>query len=562
MSAPFPTSPRSLRRAAVIASLLLLAGGLGPGAPLAADSRPNVVIIIADDLGFADPGFRGSDIETPTIDRLAAEGMELSRFYVAPICSPTRAALMTGRDPIRLGVAYGVILPWDSGGVHTAERFMPEAFREAGYQTAMFGKWHLGHSQQFFHPNERGFEHFYGHLHTEVGYWPPFNNLGGKDFQLNGKSIDDEGYETFLLADRAVEWIEKRDPDRPFFVYMPFLAPHEPLEAPDELVEKYSHLKDERGPARSPSDEMSQIARLTGRKSRRPLYAAVVDAMDQAMGRVLAALDEQGIADDTIVLFFSDNGATRIFGRGGGDNAPLRGGKAEVYEGGIRVVSLMRWPAKVKAGAKLDQMMTVMDVLPTLAAATGIEPGNALPLDGIDMLPAITAGKSVKRSDPVFFASEIPRFGSFAFTVFDEEWKLVERLEQEPLSVTITRELFRLSDDPGEYNNLATQHPDVVEKLARKIARRRSLHPINGVRARISSPPGWHPPKDWADYPRPIETLQAKPATSMGPTPTIERLLDYNLGERGRIIYGCEPIGWLGGICPPWRSTGHAGEGD
>ena len=158
-----------------------------------ATEQPNIVIFVADDLGWADVGFRGSRIETPNLDKLAAEGMELNRFYTTPICSPTRAALMTGRDPIRLGVAYSVILPWDSGGVHTSEHFMPQSFKAAGYQTAMMGKWHLGHSQQSFHPNDRGFDHFYGHLHTEVGFYPPFANLGGKDFQRNGKSIDDPG---------------------------------------------------------------------------------------------------------------------------------------------------------------------------------------------------------------------------------------------------------------------------------------------------------------------------------------------------------------------------------
>jgi arylsulfatase A-like enzyme len=517
----------------------------------AREARPNIVVVVADDLGYADPGYRGSGIETPAIDRLAREGIELSRFYVAPICSPTRAALMTGRDPIRLGVAFGVLLPWDSGGVHTDEHFMPESFRAAGYQTAIFGKWHLGHAQQVFHPNERGFDHFYGHLHTEVGYYPPFGILGGRDFQENGESIDAEGYETFLLAERAVEWIEQRDRTRPFFLYLPFLAPHEPLAAPEELVEKYRHLEDERGPARSPSDEMSRLARLSGRKSRRPLYAAVVDAMDQAMGRVLAALEEQGIADDTIVLFFSDNGATRIHGRGGGDNAPLRGGKAEVYEGGIRVVSLLRWPKEIPAGGRMEQIMTVMDVFPTLAAAAGVEPGAAKELDGIDMLPAIREGRTVRRKRDVFFGSEIPRYGSFQFTVFDDEWKLIERVEQDPLSTTVSHELFRIADDPGEYNNLAQPHPQLVRDMARIILRWRSLHPINGVRARIAAPPGWHPPRDWAGYPRPLESLQESAASSMAPTSVIEHLLDYMHGDRGRLIYDCEPVRWLGGACLP-----------
>jgi arylsulfatase A-like enzyme len=531
-----------------LALIAFLVGFALPG--LAAD-RPNVVILVADDLGYADPSFRGSDIATPSIDGLAAQGMELRRFYVAPICSPTRAALMTGRDPIRLGVAYGVLLPWDSGGVHTSEHFMPESFRAAGYQTAIIGKWHLGHAQQGLHPNERGFDHFYGHLHTEVGYYPPFGILGGKDFQRNGESVDETGYETTLLADEASSWIKSRDQQRPFFLYVPFLAPHEPLAAPEELVEKYEGLADDRPAARSPSDRMSRMAKWTGRKSRRPLYAAVVEAMDQAIGRILATLDEEGIAEDTIVLFFSDNGATRIHGRGGGDNSPLRGGKAETYEGGIRVVSLIRWPGRIEAGAKLDQLMTVMDVFPTLARAAGITPGNERKLDGVDMWPAIGEGRRVQHEGYVFFGSEIPRYGSFNFTAFDDEWKLIQWVEQDPLSTSVTHELFHIREDPGEYTNLAQEHPERVQSMAEAILRWRALHPINGTRARIGSPPGWHPPLDWADYPRPENTLQPQPVESMAPTKTSLHLLDYLYGDRGRLIYDCEPIRRLGGVCLP-----------
>ena len=169
--------PRPLLR--WLGSALALAALALPSVGASAPDRPNVVILLADDLGWADVGFHGGQqIATPSIDRLAREGTELRRFYTTPICSPTRAALMTARDPIRLGVAYAVILPWSNAGIHPDEHFMPQSFLAAGYQTAIVGKWHLGHSQQTFHPNQRGFEHFYGHLHTEVGYFPPFSKLG------------------------------------------------------------------------------------------------------------------------------------------------------------------------------------------------------------------------------------------------------------------------------------------------------------------------------------------------------------------------------------------------
>ena len=248
------------RAAAFRLVLALLGAAIATGA-WAAD-RPNVVIFLADDLGWADVGFHGEEvIQTPSLDRLAREGVQLDRFYSTPICSPTRAALMTGRDPMRLGVAYGVIMPWMTNGIHPDERFMPEAFRAAGYQTAMTGKWHLGHAQETYHPNQRGFDHFYGHLHTEVGFFPPFANQGGRDFQRNGESIDDQGYESFLLAEEASRWIRERDPKRPFFLYVPFIAPHTPLDAPEELKARYADMDDDRKPARSQQTDSSRTIR-------------------------------------------------------------------------------------------------------------------------------------------------------------------------------------------------------------------------------------------------------------------------------------------------------------
>ncbi len=332
---------------------------------------------------------------------------------------------------------------------------------------------------------------------------------------------------------------------------MPFLAPHEPLEAPDELVKKYEGLKDDRGLARSPSDKISRLAKLSGTESRRPLYAAVVDAMDQAMGRVLKTLEDEGIADNTIVMFFSDNGASRVYGRGGGDNSPFRGGKGEVYEGGIRVASVMRWPKRIKPGSQVDTTMTVMDVFPTLAAAASIKPRNELPLDGVNLLPTLTEGKKISRDRNLFFASEIPLYNSFGFTLIEGDWKLIQWLKIDPLAMTITQELYNLAEDPGEYNNLASKHPKRVDRMAKEILERRALYPVNGTRARISSPPGWRPPLDWADYPRPVQALQEKPATSMAPDKRSEMLLDYMHGDTGRLIYNCEPtrIPLVGGVC-------------
>ena len=510
--------------------------------------HPNVLILLADDLGWADVGYHGGAIDTPSIDSLAAEGMQLHRFYTAPICSPTRAALMTGRDPMRLGVAYAVIMPWDNNGIHPSERFISESFRDAGYQTAIIGKWHLGHAQESYLPNRRGFDHFYGHLHTEVGYFPPFANQGGRDFQRNGHTIDDPGYETFLLSREASRWIKARDKSRPFFLYLPFIAPHTPLDAPDDLKKKYADMEDDRKPSRSEQQERTQrIKRLVRQPSARPMYAAVVDAMDQAVGHVLQTLDEEGIAKDTIVLFFSDNGGA-VYATGGGYNFPLRGGKGDTFEGGIRVDAVLRWPGKVPAGARLDQVMTVMDVFPTLTRAAGVEPGTHRRFDGIDMWPAIRESREVAHEKTIFFGSETPIYGSFSLTAFDSEWKLVERVEQDQLSSTVTQMLFDIRHDPNETHDLASEHPDVVQALAEEIRDWRALYPISGTRSHLVPPPGWRAPKDWAGYPIPLEELQAVPAPGMPPKGT-EKALDWLHGERGRLIYDCESKWWLAGVC-------------
>lgn len=530
----------------LIVALFFLVSAFVSGAD---GQRPNVIVIVADDLGWNDVGFHGGDIDTPSLDRLAAEGMELDRFYTTPICSPTRAALMTGRDPMRLGVAYGVILPWDTNGIHPDEHFLPESFLAAGYQTAMVGKWHLGHAQMTYHPNNRGFEHFYGHLHTEVGFYPPFANQGGKDFQRNGESIDDQGYETFLLATEVSRYIRARDQAKPFFIYMPFIAPHTPLDAPQELQDKYRNINTDLAPSRAKqTDDTRRLSKLLMMDSARPMYAAVVDGMDQAIGQVLDTLDRETLTDNTIVLFFSDNGGA-AYSVGGADNAPLRGGKGETFEGGIRVVSIMRWPGHIPAGQKMTEIMTAMDVFPTLADAADITAQNKRHFDGRSLWPAIANDAEMPRSELVYFASETPIYGHFNLTAFNDEWKLVQEIEQDQLETSITNYLFRIQDDPNEYNNLAQAHPDVVQKLSGMIHEWRALYPINGTRSQLVPPPGWRAPKDWATYPIPLVDLQSGPAPGMPPDKRIERILDFQHGDRGRLTYDCAPKWWLGGLC-------------
>ncbi len=528
---------------------LLFTGGCGSSSS-AAPAQPNIIVMVADDLGFADVGFRGSVIDTPGIDRLAAEGIQLNHFYTAPICTPTRAALMTGRDPIRLGLAYGVIQPWHNNGVSPSEHFMPQSFKTAGYQTAMVGKWHIGHAQETYHPNQRGFDHFYGHLNTEVGFYPPFARAGGTDFQKNGVTINDQGYETDLLANEVIRYIEERDESKPFFIYMPFLAPHTPFDAPDDLKEKYADYPIKGPLSRGEADGQNEAALALGMESVRPLYAAVVDGMDQAISQVLDTLDDEGIADNTIVLLFSDNGGFTQWFYGGADNSPLRGGKGETYDGGIRVVSLMRWPDRITGGQVMDQNMTVMDVFPTLAEAAGVTAQNTYTLDGRSMWPAIANGTQMPaRDDYIYFLSEIPNYGQVSVTAFDEEWKLVQFIQETQLTTEVTNELYHRINDPYEYEDLSAQYPEKVAEMAEAIRQRRALHPISGVRASIAGPPGWRAPKDWASYMIPLDDLQAEEDFGSALDVPVKIILDMWIGDLGRLMYDCGESYQNTGMC-------------
>ena len=517
----------------------------------AEENKPNVIIFLVDDLGWADISLRGAPIDTPGIDSIFQEGVTLERFYATPICSPTRAALMTGRDPLRLGISYSVVMPWMNNGVHPDEHFMPETFKAAGYQTAIVGKWHLGHSQEIFHPNARGFDSFYGHMHTEVGYFPPFANQGGVDFQRNGKTINDKGYETFLLADEATRWIQQRDKSKPFFLYMPFIAPHSPLEAPDDLVAKYATLKDTRELTRS--EAIDRTRKLNGfSSSARPIYAAVVDALDQAISQVLNILQSEGIEEETIILFSSDNGGAAYAG-GGADNFPLRGGKGDTYEGGIRVIAAMKWKGHLPAEQSFSSIMTVMDVFPTLAGATKIPMLNTKEIWGRNLWPAIKTQQKISLSKEVFFASETPNYGEFHTTVFNDKWKLVQVISSTLMEIKVQNKLFNINNDPNEYDDLASKYPKLVKLMAEKIRKWRALHPISGIRAQLVPPPGWRAPKDWTSYTIPVNELQDD--ASLGFGAHAHQILDYLIKDHGRIIYDCEPDDWERGKCEAPKDT-------
>lgn len=428
--------------------------------------KPNVVVLLADDLGWADVGFHGSDIRTPNIDRLAREGTELSRFYSFPVCSPTRSALMTGRSPMRLGLGDTVIRPWSSYGLPLEEHTIAQSFAAAGYRTAMTGKWHLGHARRKFFPIERGFHHQYGHFNGAIDYYK-HDREGGLDWNRDGKSVVEEGYSTDLIASEAVRHILSRDKSNPLLLYVPFNAPHSPLQAPADLISRYGSRSDER----------------------RRTYAAMVDRMDTGVGRILKAIDEQGMANDTIVFFFSDNGGPTTLGA---TNTPLRGAKASTFEGGIRVPAVIRWPGQVAAGRVLPQVGGAFDLFPTLAAAAGVTPQNRLPFDGKNLWPVWSGKQKPFVREDLFFSVQAggTRYGA----VHSGPWKLVTMEGSQKQSL-----LFRIEEDGEEKKDLAAQHPSVVKDLEARIAKWRTTAPPAAERFSNQSRKDWKAPAQWAE---------------------------------------------------------------
>ena len=477
-------------------------------------SQPNIVILLVDDLGWADVGFRGSDIETPNIDRLAREGLSLERFYSMPICTPTRSALMTARDPMKLGTIYAGFQPWQNGGVSPEEHFMPESFKAAGYQTALIGKWHLGHTFEPLVPNARGFDHFFGHLNTQVDYYD-YTVAHGYDLQENGKSVRRDGlYATDVHAQEAVRYIaDIRSPDKPFFLYVPFIAPHAPMQAPKQLEDKYKTRKNFPTPKRT--------------------YAAMVDSLDQAIGQILDTLDKHGLTDNTLVFFFSDNGGLEALGA---DNGPYRGGKLETFEGGIRVNALMRWPGQVPAGQSSDDIVSVLDLFPTLAAAAQIPVQAVKELDGQNRWVELQNSHTDQRKGDLYFASNSPIFNKYHLSVMEDKWKLVQIIDHQAQSTKVKNFLFDLHEDPKEEHNLAEQYPDKVAGMAEKIRKWRAKHPINGVRVALAPHPGWRAPLDYANSVVRADTIQSQGYDTYVSGVKAKILQEY-YGDKGRITY-------------------------
>jgi arylsulfatase A-like enzyme len=424
---------------------LALSGAFGiPARARAAENPPNIVYIVADDLGWKDVGYHGSDIRTPNIDRLAQDGARLEQFYAQPMCTPTRAALMTGRYPFRYGLQTLVIPSDFTYGLPTDEWLLPQALKEAGYQTAIVGKWHLGHADPKYWPRQRGFDYQYGPMIGELDYFT-HEQHGVLDWYLNNKPVKEKGYTTTLLGNAAVKLIEEQNTSVPLYLYLTFNAPHTPYQATQEYLDQYKNIAD-------PS---------------RRAYAASITAMDDQIGRVVDELTKKGIRDNTIIVFQSDNGGTQnAMFAGEGDmskvvipcnNGPYRDGKGSLYEGGTRVPALMNWPGHIKPGTVVDGMMHVVDTYPTLLGLAGGHLGKNKALDGVDMWPTISEGKLSPRTEVIY------NIEPFRAGVREGDWKLIWRA---PLPAVL--ELYNIAEDPSEKNNLAAENPDKVAELQKR----------------------------------------------------------------------------------------------
>ena len=418
-----------------------------PG-PAAEPRRPNVVVLVADDMGFADVGVQGArDIPTPHIDALARSGVRCSNGYVSgPYCSPTRAGLLTGRYQQRFGHEFN---PGGEAGIGklglpTTETTLVERFRAGGYRTGLVGKWHLGSAPEF-HPQRRGFDEFFGFLGGAHTYF-----AGATRNILRGAEVVTEReYLTDAFAREAVAFIDRHQKgDKPFFLEVTFNAVHTPLEATDGRLARFAAIPDRQ----------------------RRTYAAMLSAMDDAVGAIRAKLKAAGLEEDTLVFFFSDNGGPTMLGTtiNGSSNAPLRGSKRTTLDGGIRVPFVVSWPGKLPAGRTYDRPVIQLDILPTALAAAGVKLDPAWNVDGVDLLPFLLADPAAPGPHEAlcwrFGPQDAIRMGDWKLVRYDTAVDTGARSQPASIAVTPHR-LYNLAADPGESRDLAADHPEKVQEL-------------------------------------------------------------------------------------------------
>ena len=415
-------------------------------------AKPNIVFLLIDDLGFADCGFNGGkDIRTPNIDRLAREGAILDSLYVQPVCSPTRAALMTGRYATHTGV-YTIVRPHATWGLPLAERTLANALKDAGYATTATGKWHLGEFEPAYLPMARGFDHHYGHYFGMIDY---NTHMRGKDLDWyrDGKLLKEEGYSTHLIAREACRVIAEKEKGKPLFLYVPFNGVHSPHQVPDEYLKPYGELK-----------------------GARQKLAGMLAAVDEAIGQIVGALEKSGQRENTLIIFSSDNGGPKP-----GDNTPLHGFKGSIWEGGVRACGFVNWPGKIASGIHIKEPMHTIDWYPTLVKLAGGSLEQKTPLDGRDVWPMLTQG--VPSPHDAILSVQSPTTAAVRMG----DWKLLMNAsnrdsEEADESAPKKRgkatgaakgesfELYNLATDIGETTNLAAKEPARVATMRAKLA--------------------------------------------------------------------------------------------
>lgn len=425
---------------------------------LIAQQKPNFVIILTDDQGYADLGcFGGDHVKTPRIDRMAKEGAKLTSFYVAgSVCTPSRAALMTGSYPKRVGLAQGVFLAGDKNGLNPDEITIAEMLKGAGYATGIFGKWHLGDQPEFL-PTRQGFDEFFGlpyshdihpfHTNDKKHHFPPLPLM---ELEKVIEEEPDADYLTKRITERAVDFID-RHKDEPFFLYVPHPIPHRPIHMSPPFMEEIpepikNKLKDEQ---------------CIDYETRDKIYKYSISEIDWSVGQILDALKKNGIDEKTVVIFTSDNGPSK-----GGKAAPLSGGKGSTFEGGMRVPTVIRWPGTIPAGQAIGELMTTMDLLPTFGKLAGAEVPSERVIDGTDVFPVLTEGAETPHEAFFYYQNNALK------AVRSGKWKLhlgkpgaKDNRRRGMGSSSANTALFDLDSDTGETKNVLKEHPEIAAKL-------------------------------------------------------------------------------------------------
>jgi len=410
------------------------------------DDRPNIIIFFTDDQGYADLGCYGAEgFKTPNLDNLANEGIKFTNFYVpATVCTPSRAALLTGKYPIRVGLHQGVLSPYSENGLDLKEYTLAEMLKDQGYTTSCIGKWHLGHKPKYM-PNNQGFDEFYGvpYSNDMDGYYYQHNDFQSPPlpFYRNTKVIGqglDQKYLTKMYTEETVKQIKNRSKEKPFFIYLAHNMPHTPLSASEKFEGK----------------------------SKKGLYGDVIMELDWSAGEIINILKEEGIFDNTIFIFTSDNGPEL------GSAYPLRGRKAQTWEGGQRVPAIISWPDKIPEGVVSDEMITTLDLFPTLAKLSGASINNVM--DGKDISSFLMQADVMKLTERPFYyyarngKLEAARLGKWKLHIAKSSGWNSEKKGHFP------RSLFNLENDPSEMSNVSDQYPKIVEKIEAIIKRENS----------------------------------------------------------------------------------------